>query len=633
MKLHKGLFCCLLLVINGCFASLLAQEKGGVQNRLQLAGRFMESGESEKALSLYQELYQEDPQPFVYREYIRCLQSLGEYARAEKVIRRQMKEGYAVALVKVDLAANHVKAGQNKKAEVVFNEILQKTDFLSEGVSIKELAQAIVQETGRYDMAVAVYQKARQAECGSSGNKSCLALYAESLADLYRLNGQIDLMLDEYLLLVSQNPSELQKVYARLQALLAGREGGTDKKRVESLERSLYRRIQQQADNPFVQDLLIWVLLQKKDFETALSQARAYSRRFGDGGVKWIETIRTVAQNEAFGEATSQYETFLAVATDKSLNITPQNIRNARMELLNLYFLQLESQKRKDPEKALALKQSYRKLLGELGHDPETFGLYRNLAKIYAYYLQEKDSAQRWIEMALNTGRFSSLQKAQLKIDLADILLYYNKVWDATLLYGQVEKDFKQDPVGFYAKLQNARLSYYIGEFEWARSQLDVLRAATAKPIANDAMELSLLIRDNMNPDSSYDGLALVAKSDFLVFRHLYDPALELLDEVLRMPLEGALFDEVYYRKAHIFLAMDSVERCLEFLQAVYDYPDDDLLADDALFEAAEIHHKKGDLFQAMELYQRLFLEFKSSSLAPLARQRYRSLRGDQSGQ
>lgn len=630
--LYRWLLCCFILGAGGILFPLSAQEKGSVQNRLQLAGRFMENGESEKALALYGELYQEDPQPFVYREYIKCLQALGEYAQAEKVIRRQMKQGYAPVLAEVDLAANYIKAGQNKKAESVLGNLPQKADFAKGGVSVKELAQAIVQQTGRYDVAVATYQKARQNECGEPQNIQCYALYAESLADLYRLSGQIEPMLDEYLLLLLRDPSEITKIYARLQALLAGKEGHTEKKKIETLERALYRRVQQQPDNPFVQDLLIWVLLQEKDFETALLQAKAYSRRFVDGGNKWLETLRTVAgakSKESFELAAKDYEAFLGDAADPALKISPRNVRSGRIELLNLYFSRLEAQGGKDLEQARRLSLSYRKLLGELGNDPETFEMYRNLAKIYAYYLQEKDSAQLWVETALQTGRFLPVQKARLKIDLADIFLYYNKVWDAMLLYGQVEKDFKQDPVGFYAKLQNARLSYYIGEFEWAKSQLDVLRAATAKLIANDAMELSLLIRENMNPDSTYEGLALVAKSDFLVLRHLYQPAMELLDEVLQMPLEAALFDEVYYRKAHIYLAMDSIDNALAYLQKVYEYNEDDLLADDALFEAAEIHKERGEKEKAMELYQRLFLDFKSSSLAPLARERYRALRGD----
>lgn len=640
------------------------QESTGVQNRLQLAGRFMETGQAEKALTLYADLYKEVPDEFVYRQYLSCLQELADYGQAEKIIRRRMASSPSPLLLKVDLAANFLKANQSKKAEAVFKDIVEKTDFMKAGVSIEELAQDIVKKTDRHDVAIAVYQKARSMECGDAEDFPCHITYASLLADLYRLGGRYEPMLNEYLYLLERDPSQHERVYADLQALLAtsrtSRPGAG--KTLEILKRALYRRIQQQADSPVVQEMLIWILLQEKDFEQALLQARAFSRRFADGGEKWFVTIQTVAQNGQFAQATAQYEYFLTQAETEG-GIPPQRVRRCRIELLNLYFLRLEAQGTKNLESARRIKDAYRKLLAELGHDPETFGMYRNLAKIYAYYLHEKDSARQLIENALKKSPFSAVQRAELKIDLADILLYHNKVWDATLLYSQVEKDFKQDAVGFYAKLQNARLSYYIGEFEWAKSQLNVLKAATSKLIANDAMELSLLIKENINPDSAYDGLFLVAKADFLVFRHLYEPAQELLDSVLSMPLEGALFDEVYYRKARICLQTDSIDRCLYWLRKVYESQEDDLLVDDALFAAATLLQlragyvadpatgyaadfrfplpdsplfenrtdiqKDQDKENAMQLYQKLFIDYKSSSLAPLARQRYRALRGD----
>ena len=641
-----------------------AQETAGVQNRLQLAGRFMEAGQTDKALTLYTDLYKESPDEFVFRQYVNCLQELADYGQAEKVIRRRMATSPSPLLLKVDLAANFLKADQAKKAEAVFKDIVEKTDFMKSGVSIDELAQDIVKKTGRHDVAIAVYQKARSVECADAEDFPCHVAYASSLADLYRFSGRYESMLNEYLYLLERDPSQHERVYADLQALLAASShtsrAGSDKT-LETLKRALYRRIQQQADASVVQEMLIWILLQEKDFEQALLQARAFSHRFSDGGEKWFGTIQTVALNGQFAQATAQYEDFLAQAS-QHLRISPQKVRQCRIELLNLYFLRLEAQGAKDIKEARRIKDAYRKLLDELGRDPETFGMYRNLAKIYAYYLHEKDSARQLIENALEKSPFSAVQRAELKIDLADILLYHNKVWDATLLYSQVEKDFKQDAVGFYAKLQNARLSYYIGEFEWAKSQLNVLKAATSKLIANDAMELSLLIKENMNPDSAYDGLALVAKSDFLVFRHLYEPAQKLLDSVLTMPLEGALFDEVYYRKARICLQTDSIDRCLYWLQKVYESEEDDLLVDDALFAAATLLQlragfaadpagyagdfrfpasdsplfgnrseveREQDKEAAMQLYQKLFIDYKSSSLVPLARQRYRALRGD----
>ncbi|MDE7150293.1 MAG: tetratricopeptide repeat protein, partial [Bacteroidales bacterium] len=219
---------------------------------------------------------------------------------------------------------------------------------------------------------------------------------------------------------------------------------------------------------------------------------------------------------------------------------------------------------------------------------------------------------------------------AEMKPAYADMLLFMGKTWDAMLLYAQVEKDFKQDAVGFYAKLQTAKLSYYVGEFEWALSQLDVLRAATSKLIANDAMELSLLIKENNNADSTYRGLRYVARADALAYRRLYAQALQVLDSVLRMPAETQLRDDVYYKKAQIYMRMDSLEAALTALEHVYRQPAGQpasLWADDALLQAAVCHEALGQPEKAMEACRELFERFPSSLLAPQALESYRRLR------
>ena len=727
---------------------LSAQE----QNRLQLAERYMQNGEADKALSLYEELYQEDPQTFVYQGYLQCLQALEQYPEAEKLIRRQMKSAPQPILFQIDLLQNFLLSGETKKARAGFDGFLSGLDIYGgSAVSLSEIAQDIVEKTRRYDWAIALYVHVRElvgdayravtegstpkyklnrdflkkaggvAEAGlrlrqlfgldASASEWAWQgglggfpamdepvsaspetyLYAEELADLYRMTGQYEPMLDEYLKVLEKDPDRKEDVYTRLQAVMASsslsetgaRAGdglgttsagngqdvaypanGKASSRVASrLESLLYQKAQQEPMDEVVQDMLVWVLLQQKDFETALLQAKAYSRRFEDGGQKWLEAIRVTTSNRRYEMARTAYEEFVLEAEAGAMPVSTQYLREAKIDLLDLYFATLESRKEKNPEWVAGLKQAYKALFSELGRGPEIFGLYRNLAKIHAYYAGERDSARMLLEEALASHRFTRSQQAVLKIDLADILLYYNKVWDATLLYSQVEKDLKQDPVGFYAKLQNARLSYYIGEFEWAKSQLDVLRAATSKTIANDAMELSLLIKENMSPDSSYTGLWYVARSDFMAMRGLYAPALRLLDTLLTLPQEGGLFDEAWYRKAQIYLEMDSVSQALHWLSEVYTDYYDPLLVDDALFMAAELlqlragipvpegmeqagavwlpeagsevfgqrteGQRTADKEESMRLYQRLFMEFKSSTLAALARQRYRFLRGD----
>jgi predicted negative regulator of RcsB-dependent stress response len=220
--------------------------------------------------------------------------------------------------------------------------------------------------------------------------------------------------------------------------------------------------------------------------------------------------------------------------------------------------------------------------------------------------------------------------KAEIKLELGDTYLFTGEVWEASLLYSQVEKALKNEPIGHEAKFRNARLSYFIGEFEWAKAQLDVLKAATSKLIANDAMELSLLISDNMDPDSTYTALAFFARAELSMYRMQYDGALATLDSIRMLALSHPLDDDVLFRKAEIFISKNDLAQADSLLaDIVEDYPFD-ILADNALFRRAELHAGPlNDKAAAMDMYQRLVLEYPGSLFATEARKRYRQLRGD----
>ncbi|MBI9039042.1 MAG: tetratricopeptide repeat protein, partial [Bacteroidales bacterium] len=218
----------------------------------------------------------------------------------------------------------------------------------------------------------------------------------------------------------------------------------------------------------------------------------------------------------------------------------------------------------------------------------------------------------------------------ECKIELADILLFQGEVWEATLLYSQVEKSYKNDPLGHLAKFRNAKLSYYIGEFGWAKVQLDVLKAATSKLIANDAMELSLLISDNLDADSSTFALELYSKADLYLFQNKNDLALITLDSIPKLSLWHPLFDEVLLKKAEIKIEMGAFEEADSLLVRLIDNYPDDILGDNALFLRAELYEKLFDDEEvAMELYRELLTKYPGSLFTVEARKKYRQLRGD----
>ena len=219
---------------------------------------------------------------------------------------------------------------------------------------------------------------------------------------------------------------------------------------------------------------------------------------------------------------------------------------------------------------------------------------------------------------------------ADSKIELADILLMTGEVWDASLLYSQVEKDFKNEPVGASAKFKNAKLSYYIGEFDWAKAQLDILKAATSKLIANDAMALSLLISDNSDLDSTYQALAIYSRADLAEFRNKYDLALLTLDTIFIKYKYHSLFDEAYYKKAEIYINKGLNDSAVVYYKKIItEYPYD-ILGDDAMYALGVMYEDVyKDKAKAMETYEKLMANYPGSTFMVEARKRFRKLRGD----
>jgi len=227
-------------------------------------------------------------------------------------------------------------------------------------------------------------------------------------------------------------------------------------------------------------------------------------------------------------------------------------------------------------------------------------------------------------------SHFYSQYVAECKIELADILLLTGDVWEAKLLYSQVEKSFKNDPIGYEAKFRNAKLSFYIGEYAWAKAQLDVLKAATSKLIANDALFLSILISDNLGTDSISPALDLYAEADLQLYRNHHEDALLLLDSILTLGSYHTIFDEVLLKKSEIKIAQGKYEEAAILLDELVENYSYDITADNALFMMAELNENQlNNPEEAQALYQRLLVEYPGSLFTVESRKRFRKLRGD----
>jgi len=601
----------LLFVLTGLLVTICPGELKAQQTEEQLGMQYYNNRELDKALATFETLYSRNPSQFNYLYYVNTLFELKEFDKAEKVIKKQVKANPGDPRFQVDLGYLDILQGDISRGRKIYENCLK--DLQPDKMQIYNLTYAFSNRR-ETDYMVRTYLRGRELLKDPSA-------FAFELAYTYESLGNTELMIDEYLNLLTSAPQQMNMVQNRLQAWLSD---DVDNTKNDTYRSVLLKKSQENPDEIRYNELLLWHSIQQKDFTFALVQAKALDRRYGENGQRIFDLAALCVSNESLQAAIDGYKYLIKKNADKNLVI------RSRVELINTEFRQYKNSFSQDKNQLLLMKQDYGKLLDELGKTSLTIPLILNLAHLQAFYLGETSEAADLLLQAIGIPNVPLQDQASCKLELADIYLFSDEQWEATLLYSQVEKTFKNEPLGHEAKFRNAKLSFYIGEFDWARGQLDILKAATSKLIANDALELSLLISDNIEEDSVTIPLAMYAKADLFEFRNRDNDALAVLDSVTTLYPMHSIADNVLFKKAEISAKNGKFDVAATYYAEIIEKYPNDLLADDAMYNLAGLYENHlNDKNKAMQLYEKILTQFPGSLYVVDSRKRFRSLRND----
>jgi tetratricopeptide (TPR) repeat protein len=579
----------------------------------QLAVQYFASGEYEKAISLLEPLYEKRPESYFYTYLLQSYIEINDFRKAERLAKKQSKRFPQLARYQIDLGFVYDSGNQPAKAKKEYEDAIKKIP--NNQFYIRDLANAFINRR-QNDYAIQTYLNGRKILKDPK-------LFTYEIAAIYERNGKYHEALEEYFSIIDGNVQEVFNVQNRLQSLLLKDE---DNEIYNTLRVEILKKTQKNPDRLSYALLMMWLSVQNLDFETALMQAKAIDRRFKEEGDRVFDIAKICVEHKNWDIAIDAYQYVMTKGKYNPLYTLSQ------VEILKAkYFKITESYNPFAKSNIKNIEQEFEKTILEIGFNPGIADLIRYQANINAFYLDNDRKAITLLDSLISYPGIAVREKALAKVELADILLYNDEVWDAVLLYGQVEKDFPTDTIGQWAKLKSAKLSFYIGEFEWARAQLDILRAATTRLIANDAMQLYFLIDDNLEEDEEDDlALRYYAQADLLLFKKQYDKALTTLDSIFALGLYNPIFDDAMYKKAEIYISKEMYHEADSILNKLTAFYPNDLLADDALFLRAEIQHfYLKNRQKAMDLYQEFLVEFPGNILSEEARKRFRNLRGD----
>ena len=598
--------CILLIACCLAFASTTVAQ----QTNEQLAAYYYDHGEFAQAAQLYESLYKQTTNKYYYQRLLSTYLEMEQYKEAARLVERRRKSNPNDLYLYVDEGTVYLRQEQEKKAVKCFDKAIESiTNNLQ---PVPDLAQAFI-AAGRTDYAIRTYLAARE----KSRNRM---LYFNELIGAYQMAGNYEAMTGEYFDLIDNQPGMMNNVQISMQKAL---NEAPDQRLADGVRRALVSRVQEHPDNQRYLEMMIWFSLQQKDFRFALEQAQAVDVRFPEIGTDQLLRVARIAQNNGdLDVAADAYRYLQAKGPDNAAYF------ESRVGELEVAFARVNKNYTLDSKSLADLRERYLAAFSELGKNDKTIGLMRHYSELMAYHGGDAQEAVSILDDVLELPRLKPQVRDEVKLELGDLLLFAGETWDASLLYMQVEKDNKNDVLGAMAKFKNAKLSYYNHDFKWAKSQLDVLRASTSKLVANDAMELSLLISDNMEDDSTYGMLELFADADLLLYRNMLDSAWDGYDAIVRSTLSHPLFDEVLMRKAQIRIKQARYTEADSLLQRLIDFYPYDITADDALFMQAELNEEKLENRQkAMECYEKILLDYPTSLYADRARKRYNALK------
>ncbi|WP_133159395.1 tetratricopeptide repeat protein [Solitalea longa] len=572
-----------------------------------LAQDFLRNGDYQKAADLYEDVYSKTGSESSYSNLINCLLKLKQFDKAEKIAAKQVKRNPGILRFQIDLGNVYKQSGNSSKAKEQFNKAIN--DISPDMFIISETGQKFY-TIAEFDYAIQTFKKGRQV----MGNET---LFTYDLTRLYNLKQDKTAVIEEALLQLSVNPTFLSQAKSILSSSLQ------EPKDFETLKNVLQRKINKEGQSPDLADLTIWLYLQQKDFNQALEKAIVFNKVLNEDGERLL-TVGEVAANA------EQYDIAIkAFATITSLSPKSPLFDEAKMAFISTKNKKIVAGNYKH-EDILSLEKDYEQAIAEFGKNNETLYMVRGLAHLKAYYLQKTDEAIALLDDAIKTPRISYAVQAQCKLDLGDIYVISGDIWEATLLYGQVDKALRDNPMGQEARFRSARLSFWNGDFDWAKAQLDVLKASTSQLFANDALNLSLLIGDNLGPDSTNKPLKMYAHADLEIFKNQLAGAKTTLDSLRAIYPGHPLEDDILMAESKISLKKGLYSDAAKTLTEIIERFNYDIWGDDALFMLADLNENQlNNKQKAQELYERLLTQFPGSLYVLEARKRFRSLRGD----
>ena len=569
-----------------------------------LAKQYFADGEFEKALVFYEKLIARKPNNIDYSEkLVTCYQQLERYEDAELFLLEKTQEELAFPTFFIELGYNYRLQNQPEKADEYYKKAIES---LESNPNFGYSLGFRFQKYALLDEAILAYTKAMELKPSLN--------YGIHLARVYGEKGDIEKMFQSYLKLVYEGKSSPSRVIRYIDDYIT--EEPTNQNN-GILRQTL---LQQAQKNPDVlwNELLSWLFVQQKQYKSAFAQEKAINKRTDQTSFDRLNNLGEITRENNDIETAKTVFTYI-----KDKAEAPETKLNAELNLIDIDLLTT------DDKKLEVIEKQFKTLIKDYGYESNTLQLQIAYANFLTFKRENPEAAIAILKKGLDLS-LSRYGKAYVKMALGDILVYDQRFNEALIYFSQIQKSLKNDVIGQDARYKVAQTSFYKGDFDWALSQLKVLRGSTSQLIANDAMQLSLLISDNSLEDSTQTALKKYARADLLAYQNKTQNAIDDLDDILQNHKGEKIEDEALLKQAELLESQKKYDAARLNYQKIIEFYASDILADDAHFRLGQLYQNKlNQPEKAKPHYEKIIYNYQDSYYFPQARKNFRQLRGD----
>jgi len=575
---------------------------GNAQNNEILADSYYKKGEFKKALIIYQNLLKEKPYSYNYIfKVVDTHQQLEQFDMAEDILVQKLAKRRNPTLI-VELGYNYQLRDSLDKAHILYKEAIT---YINEKPNYIYSIARKFEEHSLLDEAIKIYNKAKQLTPDKN--------YNIQLARIYGDQGDVEKMFENYIEYIDYKPNYLNNIKRSVSDFISENK---DNENNVFLRRQLLKKLQQNPSS-YWYEMLSWLYVQEKAYAKSFIQEKAIYKRNPESLDRILELAITALNDSDNDTAKDIFNYILKTTLDPSTALTAHQ-----------FILQIDS-KNEDKKSLDRIEEKYKELFQTFGLSELTLSLQLAYGEFLAFYQKDTDAATKFLRKSMKLN-ISDYQEATVKLLLADVLVLQEKFNEALIFYSQIQANLKNSTISQEARFKVAKTSYYKGDFDWAESQLKILKSSTSQLIANDALDLKLLISDNKYEDSTRTALKLYAKSDLYKFQNKTDKAISILDKILAEHKGESIIDQALYQQAKLYEKKKLFNKAeANYLLIIKDYRED-ILMDDALYYLAELYNTfLANPEDAKANYERIIFEHEDSIYFIDARKKFRMLRGD----